>query len=455
MNALLNKLHMNKPEITDLYHLHNRAEFFVHHNDIKEKGSIEKAVDAIFEKQVAKDIDYSLPKWDPEGFKKMSEKKKREKRKTWRGHVKEINRLWLRHMMEPDKGLVEKMTLFWHGHFACRTVDNPYSTLQLNSVLRQNTLGSFRDLLYGVSKSPGMIAYLHLRQNKKGEPNEDFARELCEVFTLGRDVDYTEQDIVEIARAFTGWTTDLQGNWLVRPRQHDDGQKTIFGKTGNFGGEDVLEMLLENKHTADFIAKKIYRFFVQEEVNHEHVAELSTVFYESNYDITSMMKHLFNADWFYGAKGKIIRSPIEKLVVMGKMLELEYPDLKAILGIQYYLGQTLFDPPNVAGWPGGRQWVDASRMALRLRLGSLIINKGYIMDELSPELDAMITKKQKKKDLKFYEEIDWDRFWKKNKGANIFDLMIRSGNQQLRETYSDNEVKTVLHLLSTPDFQLT
>lgn len=439
----------------DLYHLHNRAEFFVHHDEIKEIKSIDKAVDAIFKKQVVTDLDYNLPKWDGEGFKKLSEKKKREKRQSWREHVKEINKRWVLQMMEPDKGLIEKMTLFWTGHFACRTVDNPYTTLGLNSVLRKNALGSFREMLYDVSKSPAMIAYLHLRQNKKGQPNEDFARELCELFTLGRDVDYTEKDVTEIARAFTGWTTDLQGKWIVNPKQHDDGQKTVFGKTGNFSGEDVLEMILENKHTADFIAKKIYGFFVQEQVNESHVAELSDVFYSSNYDIEAMMKHLFKADWFYQSKGKIIRSPIEKLVVLGKMLDLKYPDQKAFLGIQYYLGQVLFDPPNVAGWPGGRLWIDASRMALRLRLGSLFINRGYIMDELSPELDAMILEKQKKKDLKFYEEVNWDRFWSRNKEANIYDLLIRTDNAVLKEKYTQKEIKTVLHLLSTPDFQLT
>ncbi|MCB9224363.1 MAG: DUF1800 domain-containing protein [Crocinitomicaceae bacterium] len=444
-----------KPSIRDIYHLHSRAEFFVHHDEIKATDSIEKAVDAIFKKQVVKDVEYNLPKWDGEGFQKLSENKKREKRQTWLAHVKDINQRWVLQMMESDKGLVEKMTLFWTGHFACRTIDNPYTTLGLNSVLRKHALGNFRDLLYAVAKSPAMIAYLHLRQNKKGHPNEDFARELCELFTLGRDVDYTEKDVTEIARAFTGWTTDLQGKWIVNPKQHDSSDKTIFGKTGNYSGEDVLEMILEKKHTADFIAKKVYRYFVQEKINEAHVAELSEVFYHSKYDITAMMKHLFKADWFYDAKGKIIRSPIEKMVVMGKMFDLKFPDQKAFLGIQHYLGQVLFDPPNVAGWPGGRQWIDASRMALRLRLGSLIINKGYIMDELSPELDEMITKKEKKRDLKFYEEIDWDRFWKRNKDANLFDLIIRSENDNLRDKYVAKEIKSVLHLMSTPDFQLT
>lgn len=444
-----------KPSIRDLYHLYSRAEFYAHHSEIEQSGSIEEAVERLFEKQKLEHLNYDLPLLDPEKFKNKSDKKKQEMRRTFRAHVREINHLWVNHMMEKDKGLIEKMTLFWHGHFACRTVDNPYKTLEMNTLLRAHALGNFRDLLFAVSKSHSMVTYLHLKQNRKGQPNEDFARELCELFTLGRDVDYTEQDVVEIARAFTGWQTDIKGNWIFREKQHDAGVKTIFGKSGNFKGEDVLEMILENKHTADHIAKKVYRYFVQEEVIAAHVNELSDVFYGSNYDISAMMKHLFKAKWFYESKGKIIKSPIALLVGLGKMFELRYPDVKSLVGIQHYLGQILFDPPNVAGWPGGRQWIDASRFALRLRLGSLFLNKGLIMDELTPELDEMIQDQRKKKDLKFFEEVNWEAFFKKNEGAEIFDLLIRCENEKLKTQYNSAEVKSILRLISTPDFQLT
>ena len=318
----------------------------------------------------------------------------------------------------------------------------------------ENALGNFKNLLFAIAKSASMINYLHLKQNKKGKANEDFARELCELFTLGRDVDYTEQDVSEIARAFTGWRTDDFGKHIIIEKQHDSGEKTIFGKTGNFGGEDVLNMILENRHTSDFIVTKVYRFFVRENINQRHIEELSKVFFESNYNITTLMKHLFLADWFYESKGQLIKGPIEFMVGLGKIFELKFPHRKAIEGIQHYLGQVLFDPPNVAGWAGGRQWIDASRFALRLRLGSLILNRGYVMDELNPELDEMIAKKQKKKDFKFYETIEWDAFWKKNKDTNIFDLLIRNENNELKENHNEADVKTIIHLISTPDFQL-
>ncbi len=438
----------------DKYHLGNRAEFFVHFEDLVKAKTAKEAALELIKRQKTTTLAYDLPKWNPEARKKKSQKAKMEQNKLWRNQVKEINHLWLQQMAKKDHGFIEKMTLFWHGHFACRTVDNPYLTLEMNNLLRANALGSFRDLLFAVSQSASMIAYLHLRQNKKGHPNEDFARELCELFTLGRDVDYTEEDVTEIARAFTGWSTDPYGKFVIREKQHDNGTKTIFGRTGNFGGEDVIEMILENRNCAKHISTKVYRFFVQEELNENHVNELTDVFYNSGYDISALMTHLLSAEWFYAAKGKMIKSPIDFLVGLAKMFDLKFPDQKAVIGIQHYLGQVLFDPPNVAGWAGGRQWIDASRLALRLRMGSLILNRGYVMDELSPELDEMLQKKVKKKDLKFYEEVDWAKFWKKNKDAAVFDLLIRTENPDLKAQYNNKEVKSIIRLLSKPDFQL-
>jgi len=440
--------------LAEKYHLHQRTEFFVHHSEVSSKADINQVVDDIFKRQKIKSLTIDIPKWNPKLLKNKSEKQKRDIRKKWRAQVKTLNYLWFKQMMEKDKGLQEKMTLFWHGHFACRTVDNPYMTLEMNNLLRKNALGNFKDLLFAVSKSASMIDYLHLRQNKKGKANEDFARELCELFTLGRDVDYTEKDVSEIARAFTGWRTDEFGKHIVVERIHDAGVKTVFGKSGNFGGEEVLNMILENKHTADFIVTKLYRFFVRETVNPNHIKELSDVFYNANYDITTVMKHLLTADWFYQSKGELIKGPIEFLVGLGKMFDLTYPHQKAIQGIQYYLGQVLFDPPNVAGWAGGRHWIDASRFALRIRLASLILNRGYVMDELSPELDEMIAKKQKKKDFKFHEDVNWDKFWNRNKDVNIYQLIIRSNNKTLANNHTNLDKKTVIHLVSTPDFQL-
>lgn len=440
---------------SDKFHLYARAAFFAHESELPTDGKVERVVDGLFKSAKSEPLKYALPKLDPS--KKLSQKEKRERRKTWRGHVREINALWVRQMMNPKNALVEKMTLFWHGHFACRTVVNPYHSLDLNNRLRKHALGSFRDLLYAVAQSAAMINYLHLRQNKKGSPNEDFARELCELFTLGRDVDYTEKDVVEIARAFTGWTVNAKGEHLVNERQHDNGVKTIFGKTGNFTGNDVIEMILENPHTADFIAKKIYRFFVREHVNEKHVKELSQVLYKANYDIAAMMRHLFTAKWFYQAKGELVKGPVDLLVGFGRIFDLKYADTKTIIRVQYYLGQALFDPPNVAGWAGGRNWIDSSRLAFRLRMGAMIVNRGVVEVELSPALDDMLTKKTKKqkKFLKLYEEVDWSAFYRRNPSGNYEQVLLRTENKRIGAIPFESKIEQIVQLISTPDFQLT
>lgn len=441
--------------LSDKYHLYKRACFFEHHDKISNKEDAFDVVEIIFNQQKPRLLHLDLPEWNEQLAKKSQGKNGKKIRVQWRQDVKDLNQQWILNMLKPDAGLIEKMTLFWHGHFACRTVTNPYGTINYNNLLRNNALGNFRTLLLKVSQSFSMMNYLHLKQNKKGHPNEDFARELCELFTLGRDVDYNESDVKEIARAFTGWSFDGYGKFFLNTKQHDYGSKTIFGQTGNFGGEEVLDLILENKNTARFISKKIYQFFVREKVDPVHVEELASVFYDQNYEISALMKHLFTQKWFYESKGEIIPGSIEYIVRLGKMFNLKYEEQKTLLALQVYLGQTLFDPPNVAGWPGGRKWIDSSRMALRMRLGSLIINKGVIQEELTPELDAMIAQRSSKEQIKFYEQINWDKYFERNKNADFKHLLLAVENKELSAKLLHPEREDVIQIISTPDFQLT
>lgn len=444
-----------KPTLNQIYHFHARAQFFAHSSDINVNHDVEKMVDTLFKKQNIKTLCIKLPEWDAEKLREKARKNRKSDRELRTKQVRELNGLWLERMMESDKGLIEKMTLFWHGHFACNTFKNPYYTIEINNILRENALGSFKSMLLEVAQSAAMGSYLHLKENKRKSPNEDFARELCELFTLGRDVDYTEKDVVEIARAFAGWSNDNNGNHFINERTQDTSEKTIFGRTGNFNGQAVLNMILENRNTAKFIVEKVYRFFVREQLNSNHIEECTNLFFKSDYNIEVLMKHIFKADWFYESEGELVKSPIELIVGLGKLFNLKYPNQKSIIGIQHYTGHVLFNPPNVAGWPGGRQWIDASRLALRMRLGSIIVNKGYIMDELTPELDAMFKKRQNKKVLRFYENVDWDLFWKRNKNTSVYDLIIRTNNKTLKANHTENNVTNIIHLISTPDFQLT
>jgi uncharacterized protein (DUF1800 family) len=299
------------------------------------------------------------------------EERKRIQQKQ-RESIRNLNLAWLDEMVNSKAQLREKMSLFWQGHFASRNINVFYQQEMLH-VIRRNALESFRDLLHEVSKSAAMLNFLNATQNKKGHPNENFAREVMELFTLGRR-HYTERDVKEAARAFTGWSANLKGEFVFRKFQHDEGAKTIFGKTGNYSGEDVLDMLLHNKQTAHFITEKIYRYFVNEDSDVAKTDWLAHRFYKSDYNIGKLMEDIFSSDWFYDDKniGTKIKSPVELLAGMQRMLPMEIENKESLLLIQRILGQMLFYPPNVAGWPGGKAWIDSTTLVLRLRLPQLI-----------------------------------------------------------------------------------
>ena len=279
-----------------------------------------------------------------------------------------LNAAWLRNMAALEGDIREKMTFFWHGHFAS-TSNNAYLVQQQNNLIREHALGNFGDLLKAVSRDAVMLQYLNNQQNRENAPNENFAREVMELFTLGRG-HYTEQDVKEAARAFTGWGFNQEGEFVFRTLTHDYGEKTVLGETGNFEGDDVLDIILKQKQTAKFIVEKIYAFFVNEELDKYKVEALAKTFYESGYDITSLLKEIFTSEWFYYKEnvGIKIKSPVELIASSMHLFKIDFGNVEALVGIQKLLGQILFRPPNVAGWPSGSDWIDASTLILRLRL---------------------------------------------------------------------------------------
>lgn len=279
---------------------------------------------------------------------------------------------WMGKMATSPGQLREKVALFWHGHFACRT-RRPDDSLALLNTIREKALGKFSDLLLAVSQEPAMLQFLNNQQNRKEHPNENFAREVMELFTLGRG-NYTETDVKEAARAFTGWGYDGQSRFVFRERQHDAGPKTLLGQTGNWGGEDALRIILQQPAAATFIVTKMYRFFVNDVPDPAHIAPLATAFRQSGYDVSDLLERLFSADWFYAPAnmGSLIKSPVALVAGLRRTLNLQVANDKQLLGYQKALGQTLFMPPNVAGWPGGRAWIDSSSLLLRLQLPSIL-----------------------------------------------------------------------------------
>jgi len=323
---------------------------------------------------------------------------------------------------------------------------------------------------------------LNNNQNKKSHPNENFARELMELFTIGRG-NYTETDVKESARAFTGWGANLQGGFDFRPRQHDDGIKTFFGKTGNFSGEDILEILLAQKQTSVFITRKIYRFFVNEVVDEEKINVLATQFFESGYDIRSLMISIFTSSWFYDQKniGTQIKSPVVWLVGMRRQLPMEIQNPMVQIVLERLLGQVLFSPPNVAGWPGGKHWIDSSSLMLRMRFPQIVFNSDVIMSKPKDDDDVMMGMRDQAlaKNINrlrnpgtqfFQAKILWEDYIKNFDEtqenviyAAIRDLLLQkvtpmNENEMIRYIDESNREKRIqsitIRLMGTPEYQL-
>jgi len=303
----------------------------------------------------------------------LDKEEKKKIRQQSRDDLRNLNLLWLDEMIHSKAQLREKMALFWHGHFASRNINILYQQ-QLLQVIREYALGNFRDLLHETSKSAAIIAFLNNQQNRKKHPNENFAREVMELFTLGRG-HYTETDIKEAARAFTGWNFRLNGDFVFRAFDHDADTKTVLGKTGKLDGDEVLDILLENRQTAQFIAQKAYRFFVNaEQIPADRIQWMGDRFYDSGYQIMRLLEDIASSDWFYAPEnmGAKIKSPVELWAGVCRALPLELDDHEAPLLLQKALGQVLFFPPNVAGWPGGKNWIDSSSLMLRLRIPQML-----------------------------------------------------------------------------------
>jgi Protein of unknown function (DUF1800) len=267
---------------------------------------------------------------------------------------------WANRMLATRRPLEEKLTLFWHGHFATgeNKVRDYRMMLRQNEMLRARASGPFRDLLIGILKDPAMLVYLDNGENIKRHPNENFGRELLELFTMGVG-HYTERDVREAARAFTGWTNDVLV-FKFDAAQHDFDQKTFLGRTGTFNGEDIIDAILAQPVTAEFIAAKVYRFFVREDIGDSLKAELGRTYRASGCELKPLLKRIFLSRDFYStpAIGTQIKSPVQLVVSTYKKIGLrEVPTIPDFGRMTGSLGQSLFDPPNVAGWAGGRTWI--------------------------------------------------------------------------------------------------
>lgn len=320
-------------------------------------------------------VPFNIATGNDEAYGMMDAQARREAQKRSREEIRTLNLAWIDRMVSGEQMLREKMAFFWHGHFAARTQNSLFTQNLVNNI-REHALGDFGTLLRAVSKSPAMLAFLNNQQNRKQRPNENFAREVMELFTLGRG-NYTETDVKEAARAFTGWQFDRDGSFRFRASFHDDGEKTVLGVKGRLSGDDVLDILLKKPETAAFITRKIWRFFVSEQIDESIVQKLSGQFFKSGYDIAKLMHSIFSSDFFYEPRhiGCRIKSPVELIVGIRRMLPMQIGNPDVQLLMQRVLGQVLFYPPNVAGWPGGKDWIDGASLMYRMQIPRMVASK--------------------------------------------------------------------------------
>jgi hypothetical protein len=290
---------------------------------------------------------------------------------------------WANRMLVTQRPLEEKMALFWHGHFANseEKIRDYRKLLMQVELFREKGTGNFRDLMVSVAQDPGMLAFLDAGVNVKGAPNENFAREIMELFTMGVG-NYTESDIREAARAFTGWNfTDL--TFVVDPDRHDNSVKQVLGQSGNFDGVQVIDVILAQPVTADYLATKIYRYFVRQEISPELRKQLGAILRDANYEIAPLLETIFLSQDFYSAAtvGTRIKPPVELVVGTYRKMGLkEVPGVPDFNEVTEALGQKLFYPPTVAGWANGKSWITP---------GLLLTRGNFAYDTLFPDINFL------------------------------------------------------------------
>lgn len=294
-----------------------------------------------------------------------------------RQQLARMQRWWLRRMIESPRPLEEKMTLFWHGHFAAshRKVENSWHMLLQNNAFRAQAVGDYGALLGYIIRDPAMLRYLDNDRSRVGAPNENLARELMELFSLGVG-NYSERDIKEGARALTGYTFNDNG-FVFNEDQHDRGAKRILGAQGDLDGEGFVRAILAQRECSDFIARKLYRYFVRTDISMDEREaprwqqtvnrRLASTLRSSDYNVRPMLRELFLSRHFYDPQNRMcmVKSPAELIAGAARSLLTPARDLAILTDAMDRMGQDLFRPPSVAGWTGGRSWINTSTLYVR------------------------------------------------------------------------------------------
>ncbi|WP_411846025.1 DUF1800 domain-containing protein [Roseibacillus persicicus] len=413
----------------------------------------------------------------------MRRKLQRERQQEYRKQNRSLTGWWVNRMIQTDAPLVEKMALFWHDHFpsSSQKVRVPQFLYQQNALFRKEALGNFGRLTHAIAEDPAMMIYLDSSQSSKKKPNENFARELMELFTLGEG-HYTEEDIKGAARAFTGYRVDrLTGKVSFQQRQWDEGEKTILGQTGPFKGQDVVKLLLGNPRCGHYLAEKIWEFFAYENPEPELLSRLGNGFFKVGYELKPLLRKIFLSEEFYSLRAmhSQIKSPLSFLAMMYRQLELGSVPEAVVFQVLQQLGQLPFLPPNVAGWDWGRAWVNTNTLLTRYHFAGLVTGAGgdpkMVMSGqmannakasafLGRALQRGMTRPDFEKLAPREEREDIPKLVR-NLGFRLFGAPLSEKDRVAFESYAkakkgvvftNTEVAELMHLMmSTPTYQLT
>ena len=421
---------------------------------------------------------------DPE-FAKLSPAEREKKRGEIRQAAQKVNRQngvallgwWVNRMRTTDAPLREKMTLFWHDHFPSSTqkVRLPSLMLQQNELFRKEALGNFGRLTKAVTQDPAMMIYLDSAQSNKKKPNENFARELLELFTLGEG-NYSERDVKEAARAFTGLRLNRQnGEVHFEKRRWDEGEKEILGQRGAFDAQGVVDLVLTKPECGRHLAGKVWEYFGYESPEPELKERLGKSFFEAGYEMKPLLRKIFLSEEFYSSRAmrSQIKSPLEFVVMMGRQLEMKPLPDRLLLAVLQQLGQVPFLPPNVAGWDWGKAWVNTNTLIARYHFAGLVtgaggdpkmvtggkggafFGKALQRNLAKPDMEMLAPREMREDIPKLVADL----------GFRLFQAPLSEKDRVAFESYAkakkgvvftNTEVAELMHLMmSTPTYQLT
>ncbi|HEX4263529.1 MAG TPA: DUF1800 domain-containing protein [Verrucomicrobiae bacterium] len=387
---MLQPLSASKWDFTTAAHLLNRAGFGGTPDDVHKlvalghEGAVSSLIDFDKIPEHASDPDWAHP--DPghaerrraakNAAPEQRQQMQKQERQLENQRILELRGWWLQRMARGPRPFQEKMTLFWHGHFATsyEKVRDAYYMWRQNELFRRLAVGNWLDLLTEAGKDPAMLVWLDQAQSRKDHPNENFAREVMELFALGEG-HYTEKDIAEAARALTGWSLDPDSQkFLERPFIHDRGEKTVLGKTGNLNGDDFIAQIIAQPQAALFITAKLWTFFAGEMPSPELNAGLADLFRRGGNNFKPLMRVIFSTEEFYSPSvvRNEIKSPVQWLIGSVRMLECELPPPLVSTNLLRSLGQDLFAPPNVKGWDGGLAWITTNNLLARYNQAAML-----------------------------------------------------------------------------------